>query len=705
MGVGVLLVCAALAPLVLPAARAAATTDAVTTCAGSGAGSLPAVVQAAAAGDTVTFSVSCPPSGPITLSSTITIAKNLTITGTGPATQAVSGGDAVRDLSVTAGATVAISGLTIEDGLAPPGSGSCLCLGDVGGGVDNVGTLSLTNDVVSGNATANGVNDVTSVNNLGGFAGSGGGIFNGGTLTMTGTTVSGNTTGNGGSGGDNVKNGGSAGSAGGGGGIANDGTLTMTGGTVSANTTGNGGAGGSNDGPEGGDGGAGGPGGGITNSFELSLTDVIVTGNTTGTAGAGGTNDWSQGGETGSPGVGGGIDTGGSAVVTGSTVSDNSADGGGGIFSNGTGLHLSDSTVTGNAAGGLGGGGVDVQDNSSISDSTFTADTTTGAGGAIDAQAGTGVTITGSTLMGNGAAAGADLAEGDYLTVGSTIFADSTSGGDCTPIGSADGTDTIADDGTCFTGGANVERSTTLDATLGSLASNGGPTETVALAAGSPAIGFVSDPSLCTGPDQRAVPRPTPCDAGAYETATGVKAQAITFTSSAPTDAVVAGPSYDVTATGGGSGNPVTFSRSIFSGGVCVLSGSTVTFVGLGTCVIAADQFGGPGYAAAPEVQQSFAVGEGTPSFTSADTVSATVDVDLTFVVTTTGVPLPVITEKGKLPRGMSLHRENNGTARLTGRSLRTGTFPLTFKAVFGKGPTRTVVTQAFTLTVHAPPP
>ena len=44
---------------------------------------------------------------------------------------------------------------------------------------------------------------------------------------------------------------------------------------------------------------------------------------------------------------------------------------------------------------------------------------------------------------------------------------------------------------------------------------NGGPTETYALPAGSPAIGAVS--TDCPATDQRGQPRATPCAAGAFE--------------------------------------------------------------------------------------------------------------------------------------------------------------------------------------------
>ena len=83
--------------------------------------------------------------------------------------------------------------------------------------------------------------------------------------------------------------------------------------------------------------------------------------------------------------------------------------------------------------------------------------------------------------------------------------------------------------------------------------------------------------------------------------------QAISFTSSPPSTAV-AGGTYTVTATGGGSGSPVTFSIDPASGSVCSISGSTVTFDNPGTCVIDANQAGGAGYQAAPQAQQTVTV-------------------------------------------------------------------------------------------------
>src|SRR5436309_9006718 len=60
---------------------------------------------------------------------------------------------------------------------------------------------------------------------------------------------------------------------------------------------------------------------------------------------------------------------------------------------------------------------------------------------------------------------------------------------------------------------------------------------------------------------------------------------------------------------------------------VCTISGSTVSFIGAGTCVIDANQAGNASYNAASQVQQSFAVSKGnqTISFTSTAPANASV--------------------------------------------------------------------------------
>ena len=104
--------------------------------------------------------------------------------------------------------------------------------------------------------------------------------------------------------------------------------------------------------------------------------------------------------------------------------------------------------------------------------------------------------------------------------------------------------------------------------------------------------------------------------------------QTINFTSSAPGAATVGGAAYVVTATAT-SGLAVTLTIDASASSVCSLSGSTsgsqVSFTGVGTCKINANQSGNSSYNAAPQVQQSFAVGQGsqTISFTSSAPGSA----------------------------------------------------------------------------------
>ena len=80
--------------------------------------------------------------------------------------------------------------------------------GQLGGGILNQGTLTLTNSTVSGNSST------FSTSPLGGTGGGGIHNDNSGTMTLINSTVSGNT----------------------GGGIRSDGTMTMTNSTVSGNT-------------------------------------------------------------------------------------------------------------------------------------------------------------------------------------------------------------------------------------------------------------------------------------------------------------------------------------------------------------------------------------------------------------------------------------------------------------------------------------
>ncbi len=82
--------------------------------------------------------------------------------------------------------------------------------------------------------------------------------------------------------------------------------------------------------------------------------------------------------------------------------------------------------------------------------------------------------------------------------------------------------------------------------------------------------------------------------------------QTITFTS-VPNSPVYGG-TYTVSATGGVSGNPVTFTSATKT--VCKVSASTVTLAAVGTCTIDANQAGNTLFTAAPQAQQSFVVAQ-----------------------------------------------------------------------------------------------
>lgn len=106
-----------------------------------------------------------------------------------------------------------------------------------------------------------------------------------------------------------------------------------------------------------------------------------------------------------------------------------------------------------------------------------------------------------------------------------------------------------------------------------------------------------------------------------------VCSQTITYTSTAPGSATVGGATYTPTATGGASGNAVTFTVDASASSVCSISAGVVSFIGAGTCLLDANQAGNANYNAAPQKQQSFAVGKGsqTITYTSAAPGSATV--------------------------------------------------------------------------------
>ena len=68
-------------------------------------------------------------------------------------------------------------------------------------------------------------------------------------------------------------------------------------------------------------------------------------------------------------------------------------------------------------------------------------------------------------------------------------------------------------------------------------------------------------------------------------------------------DKIATDPPFTVSATGGASGNPVTFFTDSTA---CSVSGTTVTLIAAGECAIKADQAGNTNYSAAPQVTRTF---------------------------------------------------------------------------------------------------
>jgi hypothetical protein len=95
-----------------------------------------------------------------------------------------------------------------------------------------------------------------------------------------------------------------------------------------------------------------------------------------------------------------------------------------------------------------------------------------------------------------------------------------------------------------------------------------------------------------------------------------------------------------------------------------------------------------------------------TAAITSPASTPATTGVSVSFLVTTTGAPVPAIKVIGHLPKGVHVADQHNGTAVLSGTPTATkhkpaaGTYPLTIRATFGAGKAKQVVTQALTLVV-----
>jgi hypothetical protein len=372
-------------------------------------------------------------------------------------------------LIVNAGATVSISGATIEQG-------SSL----LGGAVFNDGNLTLTNCVVSNSVLGTQL---------------GGGIFNAGTLSLVGTTVYGNEVG-------------VPGETGEGGGIYNyKGILTLTDSTVEANNAGNSYYG------------YNGIGGGIyVNSGTVTLTNSSVMGN-------GANQDGGIAIEAGTVTLNGSTISGNQANIGAGGID---ALGG---YLNQVLLTLVNSTVSGNSCnsgctgyygdGGAGGinwfvsstsGSLLTMSFTTISGNTCSGPQTPCYGGFNGVDIGMGVVAeVKNTILAGNISSGGDL------------------NGNCSfgNRGLSSGGYNLSDDSSCadFLTETTDINNTAAGLDPNGLSNNGGPTETVALLSSSPAVNNIPL-SACTDwngnrvtVDQRGVPRPqgSACDIGAYE--------------------------------------------------------------------------------------------------------------------------------------------------------------------------------------------
>ena len=99
----------------------------------------------------------------------------------------------------------------------------------------------------------------------------------------------------------------------------------------------------------------------------------------------------------------------------------------------------------------------------------------------------------------------------------------------------------------------------------------------------------------------------------------GKSPQTITFTSAAPLAAKMA-DSYTVAATGGASGNAVSFSIDASSASICSIHASTVSFDAQGACVINANQLGNANFDDAAQVRQTVSIAQGGSGVSIAST-------------------------------------------------------------------------------------
>ena len=141
--------------------------------------------------------------------------------------------------------------------------------------------------------------------------------------------------------------------------------------------------------------------------------------------------------------------------------------------------------------------------------------------------------------------------------------------------------------------------------------------------------GAFTDSATATSSD--AAPSTT-TDAGSIKST-----QTVSFSSTAPTGATNGGAPYTM-ADSSTSGLAVTTTVDAISSGVCSISGAIVSFIGVGTCTLDANQGGNGSYLPATQVQQSFNVTKIPQSITGFSTPPSGATVNgATYSVSATG--------------------------------------------------------------------
>ena len=156
------------------------------------------------------------------------------------------------------------------------------------------------------------------------------------------------------------------------------------------------------------------------------------------------------------------------------------------------------------------------------------------------------------------------------------------------------------------------------------------------------------------------------------------------------------------------TGLPAGVSFADNGDGAGTLSGTTAITAGTYSITVTAASSGGTTTQTITLTVRAAGKAVPVPTFTSAATATAAAGTAFTFNATTTGYPTDPkgyttnVTEKGKLPAGISANNNGDGSNTLSGTPTAAsgGTYPITFTASNSAG----TVTQSFVLVVQAAP-